>query len=110
MAADPSSEAPQPVADLDWSPARARAFGERTLDLWERFLTELPSLPVAGSWTADEVARAVARPVPEEPLTDDELFAYLRDVAFDWSMYPGHPRFMAYITGTGTVPGAGCTV
>ena len=106
MAADPSSDAPQPVADLDWSPARARAFGERTLDLWERFLTELPSLPVAGAWTADEVAAAVARPVPEEPLTDDELFAYLRDVTFDWSMYPGHPRFMAYITGTGTVPGA----
>jgi aromatic-L-amino-acid decarboxylase len=27
-------------------------------------------------------------------------------MTFDWSMYPGHPRFMAYITGAGTVPGA----
>jgi aromatic-L-amino-acid decarboxylase len=27
-------------------------------------------------------------------------------MVFDWSMYPGHPRFMAYITGTGTIPGA----
>jgi len=47
----------------------------------------------------------VVRPVPEEPLSEDELFEYLRQVVFDWSMYPGHPRFMAYISGAGTVPG-----
>src|SRR5262245_25669882 len=27
-------------------------------------------------------------------------------MAFDWSMYPGHSRFMAYISGAGTIPGA----
>jgi glutamate/tyrosine decarboxylase-like PLP-dependent enzyme len=104
--ADPRSDAPPPVTDFDWPAERARRFGEQALDLWEGFLAKLPSLPVAGSWNVEQVARAVARPVPEEPLSDEELFAYLNEVVFDWSMYPGHPRFMAYISGTGTVPGA----
>ena len=45
-------------------------------------------------------------PVPAAPLPDDELFEHLRSVMFDHSVYPGHPRFMGYITGAGTVPGA----
>src|SRR5438128_1330938 len=97
---------PDPVPDLDWDPDRARAFADRAVDLWEEFLKRLPSLPVAGPWKAEEVAEGVRRPVPEDGLSDDELFEYLRALAFDWSMYPGHPRFMAYITGSGTVPGA----
>ena len=39
-------------------------------------------------------------------MSDDELFEHLRSVMFDHSVYPGHPRFMGYITGAGTVPGA----
>ena len=39
-------------------------------------------------------------------MSEDEIFAYLREVVFDWSGYLGHPRFMAYISGAGTVPGA----
>jgi glutamate/tyrosine decarboxylase-like PLP-dependent enzyme len=38
-------------------------------------------------------------------MADDELFAYLRELVFDWGTFPGHPRFMGYITGAGTVPG-----
>ena len=94
------------MPDLDWQPEQARAFADRAVDLWTEFLTRLPSLPVAGRWTSAEVAEAACRPVPEEGLSDDELFGYLRELTFDWSMYPGHPRFMAYITGAGTVPGA----
>src|SRR5438128_2198342 len=97
---------PPPLPDLAWDSGRARRFGERTLDLWEEFLRRLPSLPVAGGWTSAQVRAAVTRPVPEEPLPEDELFDYLREVVFEWSMYPGHPRFMAYISGAGTVPGA----
>jgi glutamate/tyrosine decarboxylase-like PLP-dependent enzyme len=97
---------PPPFRDLAWDPDHARRFGEQALELWEEFLRRLPSLPVAGPWDSAQVARGVALPVPEEPLPDDELFEYLREVVFDWSMYPGHPRFMAYISGAGTVPGA----
>ncbi|MGH2556472.1 MAG: pyridoxal-dependent decarboxylase, partial [Actinomycetota bacterium] len=97
---------PAPVPDLAWGADRARQFADRAVDLWQEFLQRLPSLPVSGSWSTEQVAQGVARPIPEEPMSDDELFDYLRHVVFDWSMYPGHPRFMAYISGAGTVPGA----
>src|SRR5919198_4237405 len=97
---------PRPVTDLDWPADRARRFADRTADLWEELLDRLSSLPVSGSWNSEQVAAGVVRPVPEDPMPEDELFDYLRQVVFDWSMYPGHPRFMAYISGAGTAPGA----
>jgi glutamate/tyrosine decarboxylase-like PLP-dependent enzyme len=97
---------PAPVTDLDWDPKRARAFADRTTDLWQELLERLPSLPVARHWTAGQVRDAVAIPIPDGPMPDEELFAYLRDLVFDWSGYCGHPRFMAYVSGAGTVPGA----
>ena len=71
------------MPDLDWDPERARAFADRAVDLWEEFLERLPDLPVAGRWTAKEVRDAVAIDVPDEPMPDDALFAYLRDVIFE---------------------------
>jgi aromatic-L-amino-acid decarboxylase len=97
---------PAPVPDLAWEPERAGRFGERMVALWEEFLRRLPGLPVAGSWDAGQVSRGVYHDIPDDPLPDDELFEYLERVVFDWSMYPGHPRFMAYVSGAGTVPGA----
>jgi aromatic-L-amino-acid decarboxylase len=97
---------PDPVLDLAWDPDRARRFADHAVDLWTELLKRLPSLPVSGSWNAEQVAAGVARAIPDEPLAEDELFDYLRSLVFDWSMYPGHPRFMAYISGSGTVPGA----
>lgn len=99
---------PRPVPDLDWEPKRARELGEHALDLWEELLTRLRerALPVARRESAAHVRTAVTRPVPEDPVPLDELASYLRDVVLEHSMYPGHPAFMAYITGAGTVPGA----
>jgi aromatic-L-amino-acid decarboxylase len=100
------AERPAPMRELDWDPARAREFADRTADIWQELLERLPSMPVAGRWTAKEVHDAVAIPIPDEPMDDAALFAHLREVAFDWSTYCGHPRFMAYVSGAGTVPGA----
>ena len=36
----------------------------------------------------------------------EDLIGSLRTLAFEHSTYTGHPGFMAYITGAGTVPGA----
>ena len=99
-------ERPEPVADLDWSPERARAFVDRVSDLYEEFLTRLRELPITRGRPATDVREAVAIDVPEEPMPDEELFAYLRDVVFEHSVYPGSPGFMAYVSGSGTVPGA----
>ncbi len=38
-------------------------------------------------------------------MADDALFAYLHDVIFERSELSGHPRFMAYVSGAGTIPG-----
>jgi glutamate/tyrosine decarboxylase-like PLP-dependent enzyme len=100
------NDQPAPFRDLAWSPERAGAFGERMVQLWTELLERLPDLPVARPWTVDDVRAAVAIPVPDEPMDEDELFEYLRRLAFEASAFPGHPRFVAYITGPGTVPGA----
>src|SRR6478672_2147274 len=98
--------APPAVTDLAWSPQRAKAFGNEVVELWGELLERLPGLPVGGRATAAEVRAAVTRPVPGEPLSDKELIATLRTLAFEHSTYTGHSGFMAYVTGTGTVPGA----
>lgn len=97
---------PTPVADLDWGAEGARSFGRDVVDLWAELVERLPGLPTGRPLTRDEVRVAVTRPIPDAPTPPDELLAYLRSMVFDWSSYPGHPGFVAYISGTGTIPGA----
>jgi glutamate/tyrosine decarboxylase-like PLP-dependent enzyme len=100
-------ERPEPFQDLNWEPERARHLGERVLDLWEEFLAKLPDMPVTSrEFTEQRVREGIVIPVPEEPLEEDELVDHLRSLWFEYAMYPGHPRFSAYITASGTIPGA----
>ncbi|MGZ4240650.1 MAG: pyridoxal-dependent decarboxylase, partial [Actinomycetota bacterium] len=96
---------PEPFRDLDWEPKRARELGDRALDLWVELLERLPDLPIGRKERADEVRAAVTLDVPEEPMPLDDLMAHLRSLVLEHSMYPGHPGFMAYVSGAGTVPG-----
>jgi len=105
-AAPPSPPAPAPVRDLDWDAGRARELGVGVMEIWLELLERLPGLPVARPHTAEEVRTGVALPIPAEPMPLDDLLAHLHDVTFEWSMYPGHPGFLAYILGSGTVPAA----
>lgn len=91
---------------LDVEPKRVRELVDRAGDLVQEFLERLPSLPVDRPRMIDEVRGIVALPVPEEPLGDDAILGYLRDVVFETAMYPGHPAFMAYVVGAGTPHGA----
>src|SRR2546425_12541490 len=93
------AEAPKPYPALAWEGARAREFTDRAVDLWQEFLERLPDLPVAPKANAAAIAAMARLDVPDGPLPDDELFAYLRRVLFDASTYTGPPRFMAYISG-----------
>src|SRR6185436_13744378 len=96
---------PEPFPDLDWDPARARAFTDRAVDVYEELLERLRDLPLTHGEPVPAVREAVAIDVPEEPMSEDDLLAYVRSVVFDHAFYPGHPRFMAYVSGAGTVPG-----
>jgi aromatic-L-amino-acid decarboxylase len=100
------AERPEPVTDLDWDSTRARAFVDNVADIYEELLAKLPSLPVIGPEGADEVRAGVVVGVPAEPMPQHELVQYLRRMTFEHSALPGHPRFYAYVSGAGTVPGA----
>ena len=97
---------PEPVRDLDWEPARAREAGEAAIDLWTELLGRLRDLPVTRMEPVDEVVRAVEVPIPAEGMSPAEMVEALRPLVFEHSVYPGHPGFLAYISGAGTVPGA----
>src|SRR5688500_12884481 len=95
-----------PVDDLDWPAERAGQLGEEIVGLWTEYLSRLRELPVTHASSADEVRAAVAREVPDEPLPLADLVAYLRTLVFENATLTGHPGFMAYVSGAGTVPGA----
>lgn len=97
---------PEPVRDLDWDAATARELGDGAVALWSDFLTALPDLPIDRALTVAGVRTAVLRDVPAEPTPIADLLAYARTVLLDASVYCGHPGFMAYVSGPGTVPGA----
>ena len=98
--------APAPVTDLAWDAERAVTLGNEMVALWGEWLTKMPSMPVGGRATAAEVRAAVTPDVPAKPLSMPELMASLRTLAFEHSTVTGHPGFMAYISGAGTIPGA----
>lgn len=97
---------PKPVPQLNWEPKRVRLLGEEAVALWEEFLTRLVDLPVDRGLDQERVAQGVLVGIPEEGLADKVLLKHVRKVIFDYSMYPGHPGFMGYISGAGTIPGA----
>jgi aromatic-L-amino-acid/L-tryptophan decarboxylase len=97
---------PEPFRELDWAPERARELGEAGLDLWVELLERLRELPAGRGAPATDVAAAMAWPLPRDPMPLPELVDRLRSMVFEHSSYPGHPGFLAYISGAGTVPGA----
>lgn len=103
-------EAPPPVDDLEWDAAAARRVGSAAVELWVELLEGLRdqpvSRPMSRMWSADEVAAAVDVPIPAEGLSPEALVDALRPLVFEQSVYTGHPGFLAYISGAGTIPGA----
>jgi len=97
---------PEPIPDLNWSADQARELGEGTIDIWTEFLATLPKRPIIKEEGIPAIRDAILRPIPAGPTPTPELLEHARSVVLEHSMYPGHPGFMAYVTGPGTVPGA----
>lgn len=96
---------PEPFRDLDVAPKEARRLGEAVVDMWVEYLERLRELPVDRGLREQPVRDAVVRDIGRDPMDAEDLVQHLRDLVFDQSMYPGHPGFMAYISGPGTVHG-----
>lgn len=97
---------PNPVRDFDWPHEKSAPFRASVFEIWGEFLSKLRGLPIARSWKGRDFARELDLRVPDEPDAPAQLTDLLRKLVFDNSMYPGHPGFMAYITGAGTIAGA----
>ena len=97
---------PAPLPDLDFHPDRVRKMIDDAADLVQEYLERLPSLAIDRPRTAAEVRDLVAQEIPEEGISDAALGEYLRSIVFDSAMYTGHPAFLAYVSGSGTAPGA----
>jgi aromatic-L-amino-acid decarboxylase len=98
---------PRPIPDLDWDSVRARSFADEIVGVWVELLESLRDGPVVPpNLGLERVREAVALDVPDEPMPVDDLVAHLREAVLDYSLKSGHPAHLAYITGTGTVPGA----
>lgn len=76
------------------------------MELWVELLARLPELPVGADFEAPAVREGLELGIPEDGLSNAELVERLRPLVLEQSIFPGHPAFMAYITGAGTVPGA----
>lgn len=101
------AEKPAPYRELDWDPERARAFADAIVEVWTEYLGSLHDGPVVPpQLTREAVREAVVLDVPDQPMASDELVAYLGEAVLGHSLKTGHPAHLAYITGTGTVPGA----
>lgn len=101
------AEKPAPFPELDWDPKRAREFAEEMVGIWTELLGSLHDGPVSPPHlTHEAVRRAVAVEVPDEPMQRDEIVQYLRSAVLEYSLKAGHPAFLGYISGAGTVPGA----
>jgi aromatic-L-amino-acid/L-tryptophan decarboxylase len=97
---------PAPVRDLDWGAAEARDITDAMLDLWCDLLDGLRSMPVSPLARAEDVAAAVVPAIPAEPMSVPDIAAAMRPFVLEHSAQCGHPGFMAYVSGSGTVPGA----
>ncbi|HZD21812.1 MAG TPA: hypothetical protein VE569_00155 [Acidimicrobiia bacterium] len=60
---------------------------------------------MAHDQTPGQTRAALDWAVPDNPTNDYQLFANLRELLFERSTQTGHGGWMAYISGSGTIPG-----
>jgi glutamate/tyrosine decarboxylase-like PLP-dependent enzyme len=82
-----------------------RALGYRTVDLLVEQLTDAEAPPLRRATPADMQAR-LGGPAPEQPEPLEQIFEQLVADVLPFRSRVDHPRFFAFIPGSGTWPGA----
>jgi glutamate/tyrosine decarboxylase-like PLP-dependent enzyme len=92
---------------LDLDAEVFRRLGHRAVDRLADLLASLPSRPVTSGRDAAFLRHALGEgSVPEEGTDPETLLEQVTALLIDHSLYNGHPRFMGYITSSGTPAGA----
>lgn len=96
---EPPSRPELPAADFDWSPEKWRQEGRRLLDLAIAASTGWDERRPAPEKDADLLTQ-FREALPETPVPVEQLAGRIAEVLIPGSGYNGHPRWMAYITGS----------
>ena len=92
---------------LEMSPDEFRAEGRALVDRIADFLASLPGRPVGPDLEPEQVReRLGAGGLPETGSPPGRLLEEAAELLFGGSVFPGHPRFMAYVVGSGAPIGA----
>jgi aromatic-L-amino-acid decarboxylase len=90
---------------LGLDPEAMRELGHRTVDALVAHLTD-PAAPPIRRATPEEMSRRLSGPAPEEPEPVDAILGQLERDVLQFRSRVDHPRFFAFIPGSGTWPGA----
>jgi aromatic-L-amino-acid decarboxylase len=91
---------------LGLDPEAMRELGHRTVDALVAHLTD-PAAPPIRRATPEEMSRRLSGPAPEEPEPVDAILGQLERDVLQFRSRVDHPRFFAFIPGSGTWPGPG---
>src|SRR5262252_1314139 len=94
-------------APFDMRPEEFRALGRELVDRIADFMASLPEQPVAGVQDPSLVrARLGSGGLPARGGEPGALLEEASRLVFENSVFPGHPRFLAYVVGAGAPIGA----
>lgn len=95
-----------PVADFCWPPERVRRLAEASAILCEEYLTKIADLRITPVGSRTEIKQDFLTSMPDYPISDDNFISYIRALLFRGITHSGHPRYLGFIMGAGTLPGA----
>lgn len=94
----------EPERPID-GPEDVRRDGAATIEWIARYLERLPDLPVLSRSEPGDLLAALPESGPEEPRSLDSLLEELDERIIPGITHWNHPRFFAYFSNTGSVPG-----
>jgi len=93
-------------ADLVSDSERFREMATPTLELVERYYSQLSNMPVMPVTTARAVHDLLNEPLPQEASTIADALEVIENVVYPLSRHNGHPRFFGYVASPGTAAAA----
>ena len=83
-----------------------RSLARAAAEVVASYYDTLPSRPVLGPVTSQEIRAALQEPLPRDPTDFAALLTVFEDVILRYSRHSGHPRFFGFIASPGSASAA----